>query len=96
LFVLLSPKDWDDKKPKLNLFMRELVSDKRMARAIEIIQSEMKCWDGSVTASGLVQFLSLGCLSKGLDDKPSGFTCFMFCLSHVEGTHNPKRVMQSI
>jgi hypothetical protein len=49
-FVLLSAKDWEDKKPKLNRFMRELVSDKRMSGAIKIIQSEMKLWDGTVTA----------------------------------------------
>jgi hypothetical protein len=46
LFILLSTKDWDDKKPKLDIFMRELVSNKRMVQAIKIFQSEMKHWAG--------------------------------------------------
>jgi hypothetical protein len=96
LFILLSAKDWDDTKPRLNSFMRELVSDKRMARAIEIVHSEMKRWDGTITASGWVQFLSSGYICKSLDDKPSGFTFFMFRPAYVEGAHNPKMVEPAI
>jgi hypothetical protein len=56
----------------------------------------MKRWDGIITASGLVQFLSSGYICKSLDDKSSGFTFFMFCPSYIEGAHHPKMVEQLI
>jgi hypothetical protein len=96
LFYLLSARDWDEKKPKLNSFMKMLTEEKGMSRAVKVVQSKMKRWDGTVTASGLVQFLSSGYICKNLDNKPGGFTFFMFRPAYVEGAHNPKLVEQSI
>ena len=56
----------------------------------------MKRWDGSVTGNQLIQFLSSGYINKNLDDKPGGFTFFMFQPSYVEGAHNPRLKEQSI
>ena len=96
MFDLLSAKDWKDTIPETNSFVKLLLEDKGMARAVEIVQSEMKRWDGSVTGNGLSQFLSSGYINKNLDDKPGGFTFFMFRPSYVEGAHNPKQMEQSI
>lgn len=96
MFSLLSARDWKDTKPTTNTFVRLLLEDRGMARAVEIVQSEMKRWDGSITGNGLIQFLSTGYINKNLDDKPGGFTFFMFRPSYVEGGHNPKLMEQSI
>jgi hypothetical protein len=96
LFILLLAKDWDKKKPRLNSFMRMLTEDKGMSRAVKIVQSEMKRWDGTVMASGLMQFLSKEYICKNLDNKPGGFTFFMLCLAYIKGQHNSKLDEQSI
>jgi hypothetical protein len=96
LFYLISAMDWDDKDPKLNSFMKMLTEEKGMSRAVEVVQSKMKRWDGTVTASELIQFLSSGYICKNLDGRPGGFTFFMFRPAYVEGAHNPKLVEQSI
>jgi hypothetical protein len=95
-FLVLSAKDWNEKKPKLNEFMRRLMKDKGMSRANELVRSEMRRGEGVVTENGLIQFLSGGYLCKTVDEKPGGFTFFMFRPVHVQGAYNPRLVEQSI
>jgi hypothetical protein len=71
------------------------MEDKGMLRAIKVVQSEIKQWDRTVTASRLIKFLTKGYICKNLDNKPGGFTFFMFCPAYVEGVHNPKLMEQS-
>jgi hypothetical protein len=78
MFTLLLAKNWADTKPESNTFIKLLLEDKGMACAVEIVQSEMKRWDGSVTGNGLIQFLSTGYINKNLDDRPGGFRFFRF------------------
>jgi hypothetical protein len=95
-FLVLSAKDWNEKKPKLNEFMRRLMKDKGMSRANELVRSEMRRGEGVVTENGLIQFLSGSYLCKTVDEKPGGFTFFMFRPVHVQGAYNPRLVEQSI
>jgi hypothetical protein len=96
LFKLLSARDWDEKKPDLNKFVTKLMEDKGMSRAIEMVRSEMRQWEGTITDTGLVQFLSGGYICKTMDDRPGGFTIFMFRPSYVQGAHNTRFIEQSI
>jgi hypothetical protein len=96
LFKVLSAKGWSDRDPKLNPFMELLVRDKGMSRASELVRSEMRRGEGSVTDNGLIQFLSGGYLCKTMDERPGGFTFFMFRPTHISGGHNPRLLEQSI
>jgi hypothetical protein len=42
MFSLLLAKNWKDTRPQINSFVKLLLEDKGMARAMEIVQSEMK------------------------------------------------------
>jgi hypothetical protein len=96
MLSLLLAKDWKDIRPQINSFVKLLLEDKGMARAMEIVQSEMKRWNGSVMGNGLIQFLSTGYVNKNLDNKSGGFTFFMFRPSYIKGAYNPKMMEQSI
>ena len=76
--------------------MTRLMKDKGMSRANELGRSEMRRGEGVVTENGLIQFLSGGYLCKTLDEKPGGFTFFMFRPVHIQGAYNPRLVEQSI
>jgi hypothetical protein len=39
-----------------------------MSRAIEMVWSKMRQWEGAITDTGLIQFLSGGCICKTMDD----------------------------
>jgi hypothetical protein len=56
----------------------------------------MRRGEGAVTENGLIQFLSSGYLCKTMDEKPGGFTFFMFRPVHIDGGHNPRMMEQSI
>jgi hypothetical protein len=96
MFIVLSARDWDHRKPNLNPFMRRLMKAKGMSRAYELVRSELGQGEGTVTDNGLVQFLSQGYICKTMDERPGGFTFFMFRPVYVEGAHNPRLVEQSI
>jgi hypothetical protein len=56
----------------------------------------MRREEGLITENGLIQFLSGGYLCKTVDEKPGGFTFFMFRPVHIQGAYNPRLVEQSI
>jgi hypothetical protein len=96
MFTILSAKDWDHRRPSLNPFMRRLMKDKGMSRAYELVRSELRHGEGTVTDNGLVQFLTQGYICKTMDERPGGFTFFMFRPIYVDGAHNPRLVEQQI
>jgi hypothetical protein len=56
----------------------------------------MRLWEGVITENGLIRFLSGGYLCKTVDEKPSGFTFFIFRPVHIKGAYNPRLVKQLI
>jgi hypothetical protein len=96
MFILLSARDWDYCQPNRNPFMRHLTKDKVMSRAYKLVRSELRQGEGTVTTSGLVQFLTQGYICKMMDECPGGLTFFMFCPIYVVGAHNPRLVKQQI
>jgi hypothetical protein len=95
-FLILSAKDWNKKKPKLNKFMKRLMKDKGIFQTNELVRSKMRRGEGVVTKNGLIQFLSGGYLCKTVDKKLGNLTFFMFYLVHIQGAYNPQLVEQSI
>ena len=96
LFYLLSAKNWDNKAPRLNNFMKCLLQDKGTSRANELVRFKMRRDEGAVTENGLIQFLSQGYICKTMDKRPGGFTFFMFRPVHVQGAYNPQLIEKSI
>jgi hypothetical protein len=77
LFDLLGAKE-SDKKPKMNRFVRDLVSDRDSQRARGIVQTTTKKWAGEFSDKGLVAFLGTGYAAANIQASPGGFTIFMF------------------
>jgi hypothetical protein len=78
LFILLSAKDWHDTKPRIHSFARQILADKDMMKAVNLVTSETRSWRGSVSSRGLAQFLSIGYAATDVNIQPGGFTIFMF------------------
>ena len=78
LFLALStPELYID--PELSEFMVQLSKEKTAARALQLIQSEAREWEGSFSAGGFHRFLSTGFLSQEVNrGNPGGYTLFMF------------------
>lgn len=91
LFPLLSAQDWEHKEPRLNSFMKQLVSDKDSQRALGIMQTQTKKWSGQVSEKGLMGFFSAGYAARDIDEQPGGFTIFMF---RPVSIHRPKAQKQ--
>jgi hypothetical protein len=96
MFTILSSRDWDEQRPRLNSFMTRLMEDKGMSQACELVRSELRHGEGVVTENGLIQFLSNGYICLTMEDRPGGFTFFMFRPHYIAGGHNSKLVEQSI
>ena len=54
MFVLLSAEDWNDSRPKMNRFVKDLVSDRDSQRARGIMQTKTKKWAGEISEKGLI------------------------------------------
>jgi hypothetical protein len=78
LFILLSLNDWDDDRPRIHSFARQLLADKDMMKAVNIVTLETRAWRGSVSSRGLTQFLSTGYTTTDVNIQPGGFTIFIF------------------
>ena len=78
LFILLSAKDWNDARPRIHTFARQILADKDMMKAVNLVTSETRSWRGSVSSRGLAQFLSTGYAATDVNVQPGGFTIFMF------------------
>jgi hypothetical protein len=60
LFSLLLAQDWQHIDPKLNAFMRQLLSDNDSLQALGIMQTQTKEWSGKVNEKGLMGFFWSG------------------------------------
>ena len=79
MFVLLSAKDWNHSSPKMNRFVKDLVSDRDSQRARGIMQTKTKKWAGEFSDKGLIAFPGRRALScRHPSFSPGGFTIFMF------------------
>lgn len=83
LFTLLCAKDWRNKKPKTSPFIDKLLANENMTKALGIIRAAVANWNGAASENGIAKFLSMGCTAPDINDRPGGFTIFMFHpLSH--------------
>jgi hypothetical protein len=93
LFDLLSAADWDDSAPKMNSFMKDLISDKDSHRASGIVSTRTKKWSGEISDKGLLGFFANGFAANDIHESPGGFTIFMFrpITAHVSGNKKDRR-----
>jgi hypothetical protein len=93
LFDLLSAKDWNDEDPRMNSFMRDLISDKDSQRASGIMQTRTKKWSGEVSDKGLLAFFASGFAASDIQESPGGFTIFMFrpITARISGNKRDRR-----
>jgi hypothetical protein len=96
LFILLSAKDWNDDRPRIHSFARQLLADKDMMKAVNLVTSETRAWRGSVSSRGLTQFLSTGYAATDVNIQPGGFTIFMFRPKTTSTTISRSTVEQNI
>jgi hypothetical protein len=93
LFDLLSAKDWGDSDPKMNSFLRDLISDKDSHRASGIMMTRTKKWSGEISDKGLLSFFANGFAATDIQESPGGFTIFMFrpITANVSGNRKDRR-----
>jgi hypothetical protein len=93
LFDLLSARDWDDSNPKMNPFLRDLISDKDSHRASGIMMTRTKKWSGEISDKGLLSFFANGFAANDIQESPGGFTIFMFrpITANVSGNRKDRR-----
>jgi hypothetical protein len=84
LYTLLSARDWHDRKPKINGFTEDLLSDRDPERAWNHLETVSRDWPGEVSKTGLIHFLSKGFRASDVDESPGGFTAFMFSSVDVD------------
>lgn len=96
LFTLLCATGWHDEKPRVPKFMVRLLADKNMTRALNIVESATKKWKGIVSEKGIAKFLASGYIAKDIDDRPGGFTIFMFRPRSYRKARSEKETQSSI
>ena len=84
LYTLLSARDWHDRKPRINSFTEDLLSDRDPERAWNHFETVSRDWPGEVSKTGLIHFLSKGFRASDVDESPGGFTAFMFSSVDVD------------
>lgn len=78
LFLALSTPDLGV-EPELSEFMELLVQEKSATRALQLIISESKDWEGTFSAGGFHRFLSTGFIAQEKNRaNPGGFNLFIF------------------
>ena len=74
-----------NRPPKMTEFMISLTTSKTPQKAISLIQSETRDWEGTFSAGGFHRMLSHGFMSNEANRaNPGGFTLFMFHPKTVE------------
>jgi hypothetical protein len=66
--------------PEMSNFMKLVLHEKRLAKAMQLIVAQMRKWKGAVSVGALHRFLSSGFLSQeaNLSEPPGGMVGFMF------------------
>jgi hypothetical protein len=77
LFKALSAQDWHDHHPKINDFMKSILSERDASRALDTVASWTRKWAGVVSRKGLTQFFAHGYAATDPLQGPGGFTAFM-------------------
>ena len=78
LFLRLSTHDLTA-APKLTEFMKELSETTSATKALQLVLSESRDWDGTFSHGGFHRFLSAGFVSQEQNrTNPGGFNLFMF------------------
>jgi hypothetical protein len=85
LFTALSAKNWRDYDPELNLMTKQLMADRDGNKIANLAEDWTQDWQGRVSKSGLLQFLTKGYRSE---EQPGGFTAFMFHPSRIRSKSN--------
>ena len=85
LFTLLSARDWEDYRPKINQATEGLQEDRDPEKAWSLVQDWTRHWSCQVSKGGLVSFLSQGFEAHDVEDQPGEYTIFMFSpLAHAK------------
>jgi hypothetical protein len=78
LFTALCTRNMS-RAPAMSEFMRNLTSSRTPQKAINLLQSETRDWEGTFSVGGFHRMLSNGFLSQDANrSNPGGFTIFMF------------------
>jgi hypothetical protein len=78
LFTALCTRNMT-RAPVMSEFMRNLTASKTPQKAINLLQSETRDWEGTFSVGGFHRMLSNGFLSQDANrSNPGGFTIFMF------------------
>jgi hypothetical protein len=93
LFDMLSARDWEDSSPRMNAFVKDLISDKDSQRASGIMATKTKKWSGEISDKGLLAFFANGFAATDIQESPGGFTIFMFrpITAHVPSNRKDRR-----
>jgi hypothetical protein len=93
LFDMLSARDWEESAPKMNAFVKDLISDKDSQRASGIMATTTKKWSGEISDKGLLSFFANGFAATDIQESPGGFTIFMFrpITAHVPSNRKDRR-----
>jgi hypothetical protein len=89
----VSAKDWSDSDPKMNSFLKDLISDKDSHRASGIMMTRTKKWSGEISDKGLLSFFANGFAATDIQESPGGFMIFMFrpITAHISGNRKDRR-----
>ena len=77
LLSLASASNWKDYHPVTNTFMGKLLMDKDATKAINLINSATRNWDGIISEKGLAKFFTTGYSADDIESHPGGLTGFM-------------------
>jgi hypothetical protein len=94
LFDLLSARNWNDSEPRMNPFVKDLISDKDPQRASGIMLTRTKKWSGEISDKGLLAFFANGFAASDIQESPGGFTIFMFrpITAHIPSNRKDRRL----
>ena len=93
LFMVLSTQEMGI-TPIMSDFMKNLTSCKTPQKAISLIQSEVRDWEGTFSVGGMHKLLSNGLMSQEANRaNPGGFSIFLFypCTVEIHGPYKGPR-----
>ena len=96
LFSLLCASGWRDYTPTMPQFTEKLLADKDLNKALGILRAFTAKWKGSVSEKGFAKFLSTGYSAPDIEDRPGGFTLFMFRPLHRRRTRTAKELRNDV
>jgi hypothetical protein len=91
-FDLLLARNWNKSNPKMNPFVKDLISDKDSQRASGIMMTRTKKWSGEISDKGLLALFANGFVASDIQKSPGGFAIFIFCpiMVHIPGSRKDR------